>query len=451
MLPAGPRGTPAPGEGGRTLRDGTRAGPASLGPQPCRRARDPQIRSVRILHVSTGLNLGGAESMLLRLLEARAPGEEHHVVSLIGVGQIGQRIAALGIPVQGLGMRRAPDPGGLLRLRGIVAALRPDVVQTWMYHADLVGGLAARLAGRGAVVWGLHNSTLDRSATRRTTRLVVSALARLSWRLPDAVVSVSRAAQDLHVAQGYDPRKFVLIPNGFDVGRFRPDPGARRATRAALGVRDGEVLIGMVARVAAQKDHLNFIRAAALLARSRPEARFLLCGGPDALNGLGATPDNPHLAGPIRAAGLAGRFHLLGPRDDVPAVLAALDVATLSSAFGEAFPLSLGEAMACGVPCAATDVGDTAFLLGSTGRVAPPRDPAALAGAWEALVAAGPAGRARLGAAARARVAEHFELRRVAARYSALWREVAAARRRPAPVPAPLGTGAGPEDRGTWP
>ncbi len=379
---------------------------------------------MRILHVSTGLNLGGAEMMLLRLLEARSPGDQHQVVSLTDTGAVGRKIAALGVEVRALGMRRVPDPGRLLALRGIVAGLRPDVVQTWMYHADLLGGLAARLARRTRVVWGLHNSTLDPAATHRTTRLVVSALARLSRVIPDAIVTVSRTAQMVHVQKGYDVRKFVLIPNGFDLDRFRPDPAVRRAVRSELGVGDDQVLIGMVARVSAQKDHGNFIRAAAALARRRPQARFLLCGGSDSRDGPGAVPGNAALAGPIREAGLLDRFLLVGPRDDVPRILNALDLATLSSSFGEAFPLVLGEAMACGVPCVATDVGDSGFLLAETGRIAPPRDPEALAAAWESVLALGREGREQLGRAARARIESRFALPQVAARYRALWSQL---------------------------
>ncbi len=382
---------------------------------------------MRILHVSTGLNVGGAETMLHRLLEARHPGDRHHVVSLLDVGPVGRRIAALGIETRALGMRRVPDPGKLLALRRIVGELRPDVIQTWMYHADLLGGLAARLAGGTPVVWGLHNGNLDPSCTRRTTRLVVSALARLSWTIPDAIVTVSQAAQAVHVAWGYDARKFVFIPNGFDLARFRPDAAARREVRRSLGVEDHHVVIGMVARVSPLKDHPNFLRAAFALARRRPEVRFLLCGGGDAVNGLGATPDNPYLADPIRAAGLFDRFLLVGPRADVPRVWSAVDVATLSS-LGEAFPLALGEAMACGVPCVATDVGDSAFLVADTGQVVPPRDPEALAAGWEALVAMGPEGRQQLGRAARARIEARFGIGRVVEAYAELWRRVSEGR-----------------------
>ncbi|HET6437207.1 MAG TPA: glycosyltransferase [Anaeromyxobacter sp.] len=384
---------------------------------------------MRVLHVSTGLNLGGAETMLCRLLQARRPEDQHHVVSLLDIGPMGRRMADLGIETRALGMRRMPDPHSLLRLRSIVAELRPDVVQTWMYHADLLGGLAARLAGRPPVVWGLHNSTLDPARTRRTTRWVVGALARLSATLPAAIVTVSRAAEAVHVAKGYDARKFVFIPNGFDLTTFRPDPAARRSLRQELGLADEQVLIGMLARVSAQKDHPNFIRAAISLARRRPEVRFLLCGGDDARDGPGTTARNATLYGPIARAGLADRFYLLGQRQDAPRVLNALDVSTLSSSFGEAFPLVLGEAMACGVPCVATDVGDSAMLLADTGRIVPPGNSEALAAAWEAVVAMGPQERQRLGRAARARIGAEFPIEEVARRYTALWQRVSAGAR----------------------
>jgi glycosyltransferase involved in cell wall biosynthesis len=382
------------------------------------------MRTMRILHISTGLNVGGAEMMLFRLLQARDPADSHHVISLIDVGLTGQRIEKLGIETRALGMRRVPNPLKVIELARMISEIGPDVVQTWMYHADLIGGLAARLAGRARVVWGIHNSTLDPATTHRSTRLIVAASAGLSRRIPDAVVCVSRAAEALHVSKGYDAGKFILIPNGFDLSEFQPDEAARREVRRELGLRDEDVLIGMVARISPQKDHPNFIRAAASLAKRRPEVRFLLCGGPGVEGAMGATPDNRELVRPLQEAGLLDRFSLLGRRDDVPRVSRALDIGVLSSSYGEAFPLVIGEAMACGVPCVVTDVGDSGFLVADTGRVVPPRDSEAMARAWEELVELGPEGRRRLGQAARARVEEHFSLPSVAARYAALWRRL---------------------------
>jgi glycosyltransferase involved in cell wall biosynthesis len=373
------------------------------------------------MHVITGpLAIGGAEVMLQRLIQASDPERtSHEVVSLTELGCVADRIRELGVRTHALGMSRnrfrIPNPLKVLRLASLIRELRPHVVQTWLYHADLIGGVAAKLAGGTRIFWGIHNSTLDTIHSRRTTHWTVAVCARLSRAIPDGIVSVSRASRDLHVSGGYDPLKFTVIPNGFDLTRFRPDPAERHEARTELGLPEGAVVIGLAARMDPQKDHGTFIRAAAVLAKRRPLARFLLCGE-------GTTSDNPELVRDIAEHRLLDRFLLLGRRSDMPRVLNAVDVATLSSAFGEAFPLSIGEAMACGVPCVVTDLGDSAYLVGDTGRVVPPRDPDALARAWEGLVDAGLEVRRALGRAARDRVAAHFDLRRVADAYAQLYR-----------------------------
>ena len=390
---------------------------------------------MRVLHIINGpLEYGGAEVMLYRLLGASNPEEmSHEVVSLTELGVVADRIRELGIPTRALGMRRGrvrfPDPLKLLRLAALVRAARPDVVQTWLYHADLLGGLAAKLAGGARIFWGIHNATLD-PTVRRTTRWTAAGCARLSRWIPDAIVTVSRAARDLHVAAGYDPGKFVFIPNGFDVTLFRPDAAARREVREELGLAPGDLVVGLPARLDPQKDHLNFVRAAALLAQRRPEVRFLLCGE-------GVTRGNLELVRAIAERGVLDRFLLLGRRSDMPRIMNALDVCTLSSA-GEAFPLAIGEAMACGVPCVVTDVGDCAYLVGDTGRVVPPRDAEALARAWETLVRLDLDGRRRLGLAARERIVAEFALPRIAEQYAALYRG-ALARGTTASVPSVVG------------
>ncbi len=378
---------------------------------------------MRVLHIITGpLAVGGAEVMLQRLLEASNPDEmSHEVVSLTELGIVADRIRKLGIPTHALRMSRnrfrIPNPVKVLRLAALIRASRPDVVQTWMYHADLLGGLAAKLANGPRIFWGIHNSTLDKTHSRRTTRWTVDVCARLSRWIPDAIVTVSQASRDLHVAAGYDPLKFVFIPNGFDVTLFRPDPAARHEVREELGLAEGDLAIGLIARVDPQKDHGNFFRAAALLANRRPAARFVLCGE-------GATERNQELVRAMSEHGLLERVLLLGLRSDIPRVLNGLDICTLSSAYGEAFPLAIGEAMACGIPCVVTDIGDCAFLVGDTGRVVPPRDPEALARAWDGLIRLDPDGRRRLGLAARERIAAHFSLPRIAEAYAALYRRV---------------------------
>lgn len=375
-------------------------------------------RPIRLLHLITDLDVGGAEMMLYKLLcglDRAAFAAE--VLSLTDIGPLGTRIRELGVPVHALGLRRGlPDPRALARLVRRLSHDLPDVVQTWMYHADLLGGLAAKLAGGIPVVWNMRQSNLSPSVNRRRTLLVVRACARLSRWLPARVVCGSQAARQAHARLGYDATKMCIIPNGFDLTAFVPDAGARRSVRHELGLADDAVLIGLVARFDPQKDHRTFVEAAALLRRQQPAVHFVLCGD-------GVTWQNEALAGWIAAAGLRERCHLLGRRDDVPGLTAALDVAT-SSSIGEGFPNAVGEAMACGVPCVVTAVGDSAAVVGPTGVVVPPRDPPALAAGWRALLALGPAGRRCLGQAARRRIAERFSLPAVVAQYERLYREL---------------------------
>ena len=285
-----------------------------------------------------------------------------------------------------------------------------------MYHSDLVGGLAA-LIGGGRVIWGIRFSNFDPQTCSRATIWTARACAALSRWLPTRIVCCSEASRSVHAALGYRADKMVVIPNGFDLGIFRPDPAARAAVRAELAIPPEALLIGLVGRFDPQKDQRVFLQAAALLAEGHQDARFLLCGDD-------ITAENSALMSWIDPA-IRQRCHLLGRRDDLPRLTAALDVATSSSAYGEAFSNAVGEAMACAVPCVVTDVGDSARIVGETGKVVPPRDARALATAWSELLAAGEPARRSLGLAARGRVEARYSLPAIVRRYEALYQAVA--------------------------
>jgi glycosyltransferase involved in cell wall biosynthesis len=365
---------------------------------------------MRVVHVITSLDTGGAEIALHKLLaEQGGASQDAGVVSLLGVGPVGARIAALGVPVVGLGMRPGrPGPGALVRLLRVLRRERPQLVQTWMYHADLLGGVAARMLGI-PVVWGVRQGKLgpgDKWLTRFTRRVCAS----LSWWMPRAIVCNSSASVEIHVQAGYSREKFVFIPNGFDLSRFQPSPALRAALRRELGIPAEARLVGLVARYHPHKDHATFLRAAARVRERCPDAQFVLCG-------QDVSWDNAELAGLVDSLSLRPAVHLLGRRDDVERVDPALDVACLSSAT-ESFPNVLGEAMACAVPCVATDCGEVRELLGDTGRVVPVRDPAALAGALVEILELEPRAREALGAAARERVKATYDIREVARRFA---------------------------------
>jgi glycosyltransferase involved in cell wall biosynthesis len=375
---------------------------------------------IKVLHIITGLDVGGAENMLYKLLSCMERDNfSAEVVSLTDIGPVGEKIRALGVPVRAIGMKRGvPEPLAVWRLSRSLRKSRPDLIQTWMYHADLLGGIAARLAGGFPVVWGVHHSNLALQANKRTTIWTAMACAWLSRYLPIRIVCCAEASRRLHAELGYAAEKLQVIHNGFDLAAFQPDETARLSVRRELGISDTALLTGLVGRFDRQKDHGNFVQTAAIVSARFPEAQFLLCG-------QGVVRENAELAGWIEAAGIGSRCHLLGQRDDVPRLLAALDIA-VSSSLGEAFPLAVGEAMACAVPCAVTDVGDSALLVGDTGRVAMPANPQALAKACGELLEMSAASRNLLGAAARRRIQENFDLLHTASIYDKLYREVLA-------------------------
>lgn len=365
-----------------------------------------------VLHLITGLETGGAERMLARLVgrmdRARFPTA---VVSMTGPGAIGPSIDAAGIRLYSLDLGRGrPDPRGVLRLRRILREFRPAVLQTWLYHADLLGVLACcpRLAPH--LVWNL-----------RCTQSTISPLLRFWLRrassVPDAVVVNSQEGERFHRSLGYHPRRWALIHNGFDTVALRPDAGAGQRARRQLGIGADQAAILLPARYDPMKDHACFLAAAQSLVAARPDARFVLAG-----SGIG--PDNRALVSAITAHGLADRTLLLGERGDLDRLYPAFDLVTLSSAYGEGFPNVLGEAMACGVPCVATNSGDSAAIIGDTGEIVPPSEPPALAAAWLRILDLGSSERRALGLRARDRILRNYDLDRIVARYEQLYDEI---------------------------
>lgn len=372
---------------------------------------------MRVLHLITGLKDGGAEAVLYRLLTHDGH-HSHHVVCLSGEAKYGPMLRAEGIPVTILDM-----PRGWVTLRGlwrfwcIVRSSRPDLIQTWMYHADLLGGVVAWLA-RLPVVWGLRNTTLDTGRSSRITRFVVRLCARLSHFLPYRIISCSHAAVEVHSAIGYDTTRLIVIPNGYDLSFFRPDLKTRERLRLEWNVPADVPLIGMVARFDPQKDHSNLIASLKRLRLRSVAFRAILIG-------QGMEMQNRWLYQRIDDAGLRPYVLLLGARMDIPALFSAIDIHVLSSASGEAFPNVIAEAMACGTPCVTTDVGDARLIVAGHGWVVPPRDPEALTDAVLSALQlwSHPHEWNVLQSDCRERICQDFGLDVMLERYHALWSE----------------------------
>jgi glycosyltransferase involved in cell wall biosynthesis len=235
--------------------------------------------------------------------------------------------------------------------------------------------------------------------------------------VPDRIVLCAEAARAAHLRVGYTPEKLEVIPNGFDLSELRPDPVARQRIRGELGITDDTPLVGLVGRLHQHKDHQTFVRAARVVADRFPNAHFVGAGEEQTYSGS-------DLWNWVDDAGLRDRFHWLGVRCDVPAIDASLDVLVCSSTT-EGFPNVVGEAMACGVPCVATNVGECAEVVGDTGRIVPKQDPQRLGEAIAELLRLPRNARAELGEAARLRVVERYDIKGIVHRYCQLWRELA--------------------------
>jgi glycosyltransferase involved in cell wall biosynthesis len=352
-----------------------------------------------VLHVITGLGVGGAETMLAQLATAlQARGMPQHVVSLQSAGDLVRFLQDRDIVVTSLDLRGARGaPGALLRLARLIGKLRPGLVQGWMYHGNIAAAVAHRLApGRSdrRLFWGLRASNMDVDRYGRINWLS----ARLShW--PDVVIANSAAGARFHIGLGYRPRVLEIVPNGVDCHRFRPDEQLRAAVRSELSIAPAAVVAIHVARVDAMKDHSTFLAAMQRI----PQITGLLVG-----KGTAELP-------------LPANVRALGQRGDVQRLYPAADIVVSSSAFGEGFSNVLAEGMAAGLIPVATDVGDASVIVGDTGAIVPPRDAGALSNAIAAAASLPMAKRHARAVAARARIEGQFTIENAIEAYARLY------------------------------
>ena len=336
------------------------------------------------------------------------------VISMKDRGELRARIEALGVPVYPLGIRGSlPGPLSVTRLIRIVRQVQPELIHGWMYHGNLAAQVAAVFSrSKACVLWSIHQSLYNFDYEKRITAAVIKLCALVS-RLPDKIIYISHNSAGQHEKVGYEKDKKLVLYYGFDTEKFAPSMEARRSVRAELGVAPDTILIGLVGRYHPVKDHGNFLRAAALVSKSHPETRFVMCG-------KGIDHQNPALRELIDELQLSTCVHLLGERHDIQRVMAALDVVA-SSSCSEGFPNVIGEAMSSGVPCVVTEVSDLPEIVGATGKVVPPKNAAALAAALVSLIELGASGRTALGEAARTRVIENYSLDSAVAHYEEVY------------------------------
>jgi glycosyltransferase involved in cell wall biosynthesis len=371
-----------------------------------------------VLHVAPTLGIGGAETMLLALVKYLVgQGVANHVLVLGADLTLRAEFEKVGASVKCLGWsrRRIPTGRDLVELRSAVRAINPTVIQGWMYHANLAALVARLLATRVPIVWSVHHSLYALRDEPPLTRWVIR-LCRLTSSLVRRVIFVSNTSRRQHLEFGFARENSEVIPNGVALETVRTALDTRSTLRSELGIPHDAFVIGCIARAHPMKDHINMVRAAERVMRVEERCWLLM---------VGADVDrrDTDLGREIARSGERSRIVVQGARRDIPAVLAAIDVACSSSAWGESLPMIMLEAMAAGVPCVATDLGDCATIIGDASRVVSPRDPAALAEALLRVVRMGASEYAALSAGVRQRVEASYSLSSVASAYLRVYRD----------------------------
>jgi glycosyltransferase involved in cell wall biosynthesis len=365
-----------------------------------------------IFHLIVGLETGGAEMMLSRLVTGLT-NHQHVVVTMTGLGKLGERLVQAGHRVENLNFKQSGLLIGIWRLWRLLRNARPDVLQTWMYHSDLIGGIVGRLAGVPRIVWNVRNTKIPQRGWS-STLLIIKLCSLVSYFVPHRIICCAHAGRRLHESLGYCRSRLVVIPNGYPIDNLTKEIDDRDAGRRLLSVPEGSFVIGIVGRYDYLKGYDIFIKAAALAQSksSRPLVFMMI--------GRGVGPANQDLETLIKGQPVGIDCRLMEEQDHVQRFMALFDVLCLASR-AEGFPNVVAEAMLAGTPCVATDVGDAAHIIGDTGFVVPPEDPQALAMAFLHAQRTSSAVLRAMGLRARLRIHTNFSLESVTKMYECVY------------------------------
>lgn len=366
---------------------------------------------MKILHVITGLNQGGAERQLANLVSLYP--NESAVFSLMKAGIMAEEIHRSGVPIYSGNVKRNISPAWILALRNAIKDFRPDVVMGWMYHGNLAASLTRHLGYEGPVVWNVRHSVHDIQLEKNSTRWTIRAGAWWS-KSPNSIIYNSTTAAVQHELLGYSSEKKTVLPNGFDLTRFMPSTNARNATREAFRIPPNYFVLGVVGRSHPMKNHLGWLKAFQILVDEGLPVHCVMVGA-------GVADSDGPLVSAVRRIGLESSITLLPPTESLENLYPAFDLIVMPSLWGEGFPNVVGEAMACGVPALVTNVGDAAVLVDNTGFVASSSSTAGLANSARDALALGMDGLAELGIYARERMVSYYEAKAVASSYRRLF------------------------------
>lgn len=330
---------------------------------------------MKILHIITSLGDGGAERTLYKICKYNNI-NEHVVISLAGPGKYYPLLKKLGVDTYYLNINFFTVFIKFFSILKLIKFYKPDVVQTWLIHADFIGGIAAKLCGVKNIIWNIRYTDLKFRKSKLTSIILVKILSYLSFFIPISIILNSKKAKGIYKIKGYDKKKFVFIPNGYDLSIFKPDRLQRKIFRKKLKIKNNTILIGNIARYDPKKDHANLIQALYLLKLKNYNFLCILVGHK-------ISKHNNKLNYLIKKLKLSDKVKLLGQSNNVLQIFNGIDIYVQSSSFGEGFPNVVAEAMSCGIPCVVTDVGDASYIVGKTGCAIPPRNPILLAKAIE--------------------------------------------------------------------
>ena len=328
---------------------------------------------MRILHIISGLKRGGAETQLFRICKFDQD-NDHIVVSLSNKEGYGDILEKLNVSVYALNFSSGRiNISGLIKLYRIMKQLKPDVVQTWMNHADLIGGIIARIAGIKNIFWGVHQTILIKGKSKASTIMIVKLNAFLSYLIPNKIIYCAEKSREVHELIGFKKSKGVVIQNGYDINIFHQNDSLAKDFRDKLKIPQDAFIIGHVASYDPLKGQDTLIKSLSSLLKRKIKFIAILVG--TNLDHL-----NYDLVTSLKDNGLSDNVYLLGIRDDILSIMNAIDLFLLSS-ISEAFPNVLNEAMLCGTPCLTTNVGDAALIVDKTGWIVEPRDSTGMADA----------------------------------------------------------------------
>lgn len=367
----------------------------------------------KIVHIITGLNNGGAEAMLYKLLcETNQDKYNIEVISIMGFGVMGPLIEQLGIPIHCLNLNKRKN------LWAAMMAARQtcndaDIIQCWMYHANIFGYMV-NLFCRKKLIWGIRRGHLIKGKDKALTIMIAHICAKLSRKI-DCIIYCAQKSRLFHEAMGYYSGNALVIPNGFDLDSFYKDEDARAKFREREEIPQSALVIAFVGRYSPVKGYENFIKAFSLMNGVLVDRQVIaVCAG------TGVDESNGELVELVESFGLSDNIRLLGRRSDIPDLLSSADI-FVSASFTEAFSNAIGEAMACELPCIVTDVGDSAYIVEKAGIVLEDNEPEQLADGMCKLLSLSDEQRRALGCKARQRVQELFDIKVVVRQYEKLY------------------------------